>query len=367
MRLVTSGLLVLLAANVEAQPQPAPEQTGRELLAAGDSLGAAEAFHGSLWESGLSRFTVQLAIFCDVSNLERQVRASGNPPELFVLRRSVDGRPCLALYWGLFTSPGEARAAVPGIPGGLRAAGQKPVAVSAVLPPGEPAPSRVAAAPPTRAEAPRPAPAVVAAPQPEAMPAPPVAEPVAAPPPVVEPLPRPEPSAPISGASSVRVPAMEIAAGYSYLDDDIFPETGGSFELGWIFSGCANLNRGLGVVGEVNAQYKTVAPEALGAPFDADLGLLGVHVGLRYAHRRARLVTPYIQGLAGVTRTSVEVAGIRDVEDDFSVQPGAGVVFQLSDSVGLGLGADYRLVFGEEDQRNEFRAHAELVFGIGNR
>ncbi len=161
---------------------------------------------------------------------------------------------------------------------------------------------------------------------------------------------------------------MEIAAGYSYLDDDIFPETGGAFELGWILSGCANLNRGLGVVGEVNAQYKTVgAPEVLGAPFDADLGLLGVHVGLRYAHRSGGLVTPYIQGLAGVTRASVEVAGIREVEDDFSVQPGAGVVFQLSDSVGLGLGADYRLVFGEEDQRNEFRAHAELVFGIGNR
>ena len=92
-----------------------------------------------------------------------------------------------------------------------------------------------------------------------------------------------------------------------------------------------------------------------------------MHVGLRYAHRHGGLVTPYIQGLAGVTRASVEVAGIREVEDDFSVQPGAGVVFQLSDSVGLGLGADYRLVFGEDDQRNEFRAHAALVFGIGNR
>ena len=77
--LVTSGLLVLLAANVEAQLQPAPAATGRELLAAGDSLGAAEAFHGSLRETGLSRFTVQLAIYCDVSNVERQVRASGSP------------------------------------------------------------------------------------------------------------------------------------------------------------------------------------------------------------------------------------------------------------------------------------------------
>ena len=367
--LVTSGLLVLLAAGSgEAQLQPAPAATGRELLAAADPLGAAEAFHGSLRESGLSRFTVQLAIYCDVSNLERQVRASGNPPELFVLRRSIDGRPCLGLYWGLFASPGEARAAVPRIPGVLRAAGQKPVAVSAILPPGEPAPSRVAAAPPpTRPPAPRPAPAVVAAAEPEAMPAPPVAEPVAAPPPVAEPLPPAVRSAPVSEAPSVRVPALEIAAGYAYLDDDAFPVTGGSFEAGWILSGCANLNRGLGVVGEVNAQYKTV--DALGTltPFNRDLGLLGVHAGLRYTHRGGGLVTPYIQGLAGATRSSVEVAGVREVEDDFSIQPGAGVVFRLSDSVGLGLGGDYRLVFGEVDQRNEFRFHADLVFGIGSR
>ena len=33
-------------------------------------------------------------------------------PELFVLRKSVGERPCLALYWGLFASRSAARAAV---------------------------------------------------------------------------------------------------------------------------------------------------------------------------------------------------------------------------------------------------------------
>lgn len=169
-------------------------------------------------------------------------------------------------------------------------------------------------------------------------------------------------AAPVSEAPSV--PVMELAAGYSYLHDDAFPVTGGSFSAGWILSACANLNHGLGVVGEVNAQYKTV--DVLGeAPF-LNLGLLGIHAGLRYA-RHWGLATPYIQGLAGVTRSSIEETGIRRVEDDFSLQPGVGVNFRLSDRVGLGLGSDYRLVFGEVDQRNEFRFHADLVFGIGNR
>ena len=156
--------------------------------------------------------------------------------------------------------------------------------------------------------------------------------------------------------------------GLAYLWDDAFPESDGSYPLGWILSGCANLNRKVGVVGEVSAQYKSEdALDDFGAPFNVDLGLLGVHAGLRYTLRHAGFVTPYVQALAGVTRSSVDLADLRTVEDDFSIQPGAGVVVRFSDSVGLGLGGDYRLVFGEENQRNQFRLHADLVFGIGSR
>jgi len=59
--------------------------------------------------------------------------------------------------------------------------------------------------------------------------------------------------------------------------------------------------------------------------------------------------------------------GLREVEDAFSIQPGAGLQLRLTPSLGLGLGADYRLVFGEEENRNEFRLHAGLVFLVGNR
>ena len=66
-------------------------------------------------------------------------------------------------------------------------------------------------------------------------------------------------------------------------------------------------------------------------------------------------------------RTGVELAGIRGVDDAFSVQPGVGLNLRLSRSVGLGLGADYRLVFGELEDRNELRLHAGIVLAIGDR
>ena len=103
------------------------------------------------------------------------------------------------------------------------------------------------------------------------------------------------------------------------------------------------------------------------APLTVDRDLLGVHAGLRYTHRRGGFAVPYAQALAGWTRTGVDLAGRREVEDAFSVQPGVGLNLRLSRSVGLGLGADYRLVLGEEESRNELRLHAGLVLAIGDR
>ena len=171
-------------------------------------------------------------------------------------------------------------------------------------------------------------------------------------------------------AKSTRVPAIEVTAAYSALGDDVLSEDGGDglLEAGWMLSLCGNLNRSLGVVGEVSGHYTSDDTlDAFGAPLAEDWDLLGVHAGPRYTHRGGGFAVPYVQALAGWTRTGVELAGVRRVEDAFSIQPGVGLHLRLSRSVGLSLGADYRLVFGEEDQRNELRAHAGLVFGVGSR
>ena len=373
--LVTSGLLVLLAAGTsEAQPT----------AASGDGAGAARGRGPPRRGRGLpgvaagrracpaSPFSSR--IYCDVSNLERQVRASGNPPELFVLRREVSERPCLGLYWGLFASRDEARARRLQGPGGAcgpPARRRSPCRRSCL--PGEPAPPRVATAPPApvagprarrrptvvprRAASRRPsrrhwrrprrpfAPAAGASPEPEDGPA------------------------PMPQAPSARVPALEIAAGYAYLHDDSFPGERRRLRDRLDPLGAARTSTGASASSARRAR-STAADDrwtdrARRSRWTSASSAL--HAGLRYAHRGSGLATPYVQGLAGVTRSSVELAGRREVEDDFSIQPGAGVVFRLSDGVGLGLGGDYRLVFGEVDQRNEFRLHADLVFGIGSR
>jgi hypothetical protein len=372
-RRVAAGLLSLaVAAGVEAQTLPSSPTTvaGRELLAAGNALDAAGAFHRALLGVEPGHFSLRVAVYCDLSNLESHIRVSGNPPELFVLRRSVAGRPCLALYWGLFPSRAAARAALASVPAPLRTPGQSPVAVSEILPPGEPPPLQVAAAP-SPAPAPAPPPAVAPVrgePAPEPRPAT-VAEAVApAAPPVVreEPL----PPMPVQESEGVRVPAMEVTAAYSALWDDEFSQDGadGFQEAGFLLSLNANLNRSLGVVGEVSGHYGSgEVTDVLGVPLTLDRDLLGVHAGPRYTHRGAGRAEPYVQALAGWTRTGFELAGQREVEDAFSIQPGVGLNLRLSRSVGLGLGADYRLVVGEEESRNELRLHAGLVFGVGDR
>jgi hypothetical protein len=375
-RPVAAGVLgLVVAVGVEAQPLASPGAlaTGRELMAQGDLLGAADAFHGALHGGPAGRYTVRVGVFCDVANLERQVRASANAPELFVLRRSVGGRPCLALLWGLFPSRAAARAAVATIPVPLRAPGQSPVLVSAILPPGAPPAAAVAAAPPPAPPAERPALVAPVAPEPAPQPevvepqAPAVAEPVPA---AVSPVTPEESPAAIPSAEPARVPALEITAAYSGLWDDAFSEDGGDgfLETGWVLSLCGNVTRSLGVVGEVSGHYGSdEILDTLGAPLAIDRDILGVHAGLRYTHRSEGFAAPYAQALAGWTRTGVEFTGQRVVEDAFSIQPGVGLNFRLSRSVGLGLGADYRLVFGEDESRNELRFHAGLVLGIGGR
>jgi hypothetical protein len=163
---------------------------------------------------------------------------------------------------------------------------------------------------------------------------------------------------------------MEATVAYSGLWDDTFSRDGGDglYELGWVLSLCGNLSRSVGVVGEASGHYSSedVLDES-GAPLAIDRDLLGVHAGLRYTYRGGGRIAAYAQALAGWTRSGLEVSGRRELEDAFSVQPGMGLHVRLSASVGLAVGADYRFVFGDEQDRGEVRFHAGLVIAAGER
>jgi opacity protein-like surface antigen len=404
--LVAFGLLSLLAlSGVEAQQQPvAPDDSsglfkrGRELLAAARYPDAADAFNEYLSSEGRDKFTVRVAVYCDVSNLDAHLRRSGNPPELFLLRRSVRDQPCFGLFWGLFSTRSEAARAA--VPAALRRDGHISVAISPLLVSGvvttarPTAPSR----PAQTAQVPAPAAPLVAAapPRPQVTPVPPTEPPevasVSPTPATVAPSPAEARPVHAEPARVTSVPRAEIGLGSSYLWDDRMGNIeltdgndsvplglSGSFKLGWVLSGTLNVTDHLGIVGEASGHYRSQDLPG------SDLGLgslslgakvLGLHTGLRYTDRGDAVATPYAQALFGVTRFSVDVLGGSETETDFSIQPGVGVMFKVSDRIRIGVGGDYRLVFTgggglplvlPPNKTNELRFHVGVVFGLGRK
>jgi hypothetical protein len=394
-RLVAFGLLGLLAgSHVEAQQQPvAPAVAGellaraRQLLAARRYADAADAFEAHLG-SERDTFTIRVAVYCDISNLDGHLNRLGNPPELFLLRRPVGNQSCFGLFWGLFSSRTEADAALAAIPASLRTAGQSSAPVSALLFPGAMAAARPPAPPP---QIPRPKPAVaVAAASPEPPAAPLGSNSVKAGGVPLAPAGNGPPRGPVSRipgelSRAARVPLAEIGLGYSCLWDERMGQIalmGGSsplplsrtFRLGWLALGSVNLTSHLGVMAEASGHY--LSQNAPGTALTVGVEELGFHAGFRYTHRSDAVATPYAQALFGATRFSIDVLGASEAATHFSIQPGVGVMFRIADQVRIDLGGDYRLVFTErgrlslvppQQTTNAFRFHAGVVFGLGER
>ena len=207
----------------------------------------------------------------------------------------------------------------------------------------------------------------------------------------LQPLPS---GAPPQAVGEAAVPGAEIGLGYSYLWDDRMsqiryredttsafasdPKLSSSFWLGGVLSANFNVTDRVGIVTEVSDHHQSQTVQG----FPVDVDVLGVHAGVRYTDRQDDVATPYAQFLLGMTRFSTE-ANLPDNTTllfrptHFSIQPGVGVMFRLSDKVRFGLGGDYRLVFTEpstdpllsfpKNKTNEFRLHAGLVFGVGTR
>lgn len=230
------------------------------------------------------------------------------------------------------------------------------------------------AAPSSAVQAPQSVPPVSASPAPAPLPQT-VAAPPVSPAPTV-PMPTTPAAAPIEPApapSTVRsaVPRVELSVGYSYLYADwLSDDVGGSVPYGAVFAANFNLTPWLGLVVDLGGHYKSVEVSLPGYG-TGDLGLTvgSLHGGVRLSGRRSSSITPYAQFLAGGTTYQQDIDGesIGDLGTDFSIQPGVGIIFGLSDRVGLEVGADYRRVFAEGEGVNEFRARVGVAFRIGSK
>jgi opacity protein-like surface antigen len=213
-----------------------------------------------------------------------------------------------------------------------------------------------------------------------------------APPAELQPLPS---GAPPQAVGEAAVPGAEIGLGYAYLWDDRMsqiryredptfiitsdPKLSSNFWIGGVLSANFNVTDRVGIVTEVSGHHQSQTVQGS----LVDINVLGVHAGIRYTDREDNVATPYAQFLLGMTRFSAE-ADLLDhttlsfrPDTNFSIQPGIGVMFRVSDRVRIGLGGDYRLVFTEPAtdpllsfpnyKTNEFRLHAGIVFGVGTR
>jgi hypothetical protein len=158
-------------------------------------------------------------------------------------------------------------------------------------------------------------------------------------------------------------PSVEIGLGYAYLRDEEIHE---SLPLGWYADIAGNLNDWVGLVAEVGGSYKTVT-SGLGDPtLDVKLRIHTAMGGLRFSHRGdgANL---YLQVLAGAARGTVEFLDESDSVTDFALQPGVGIELGTGGGIGLRVGGDYRRIFSEGANANQWRATAAVVFRMGQR
>ena len=169
----------------------------------------------------------------------------------------------------------------------------------------------------------------------------------------------------VSGPALAQVtPAVEIGLGYAYMRDDGIDE---NFPLGWYVDIAGNLNDWLGLVGEVGGNYKTVNDSEF-EDLDIKLSVHTAMGGLRLTHR-GDSANFYIQTLAGVAKQKISFVDEDLSTTDFALQPGVGIELGTGGSAGFRIGADYRRIFGDDQDGSvsEWRATAGFVFRMGQR
>jgi hypothetical protein len=163
-------------------------------------------------------------------------------------------------------------------------------------------------------------------------------------------------------------PVSDISVGYSYLHDSVVlvdqaeRDIGGHFPIGWQASASYNVHPAIGLVADVSGHYKKTDLVPDSGDSELKFSVHALHGGVRVTGRGD--LRPYAQLLAGLTRSTVSVSGMGSSVNDFSLQPGVGLMLPLGNAIALGIGGDYRLVFTEVEKTTELRAHVGLVFQI---
>lgn len=166
------------------------------------------------------------------------------------------------------------------------------------------------------------------------------------------------PSLASAQAASPAASKGDVAISYSILRDSDLKET---FGIGWVLAGAKNINKVLGIVGEIGGNYKTMT--VLGT--DVSLSVHSFQGGLRLRNENNAKVVPFAQVLAGLARAGASLLGESESSNALSIQPGAGIDIHLRKNMSFRGQADFRIIRSEGETSNEFRAAAGLAFRFG--
>jgi hypothetical protein len=177
--------------------------------------------------------------------------------------------------------------------------------------------------------------------------------------------------------------AQEITVGYQYqnflldIDDsnDIFVDDSISAPFGLNFDIAGPLSDSIDLVGQFDWSRRGNSFDLFGQDFDFNLDFTSVAGGIRWSSRSSPSVTPFVQALFGMMRSSLncDVPGFDcddfiDDDDLSSVDPllqiGGGIVIPVG-GWGPVVQLDYRRLFADEGV-NIFRFMLGARFGIGN-
>jgi hypothetical protein len=147
---------------------------------------------------------------------------------------------------------------------------------------------------------------------------------------------------------------IEISGGYTFVHDgknDI------SLPAGWLAGAAVAITRWFAAAADVSGSYKT--EDAFGAELRFRTHAI---VGGGRVHARLGRATEFAQLLAGVVRGSGTAFGFTDTTNAFTVQPGVGLDYPLSDRLAARGQLDVRFI---RNQPNGNEAGYEYRFSAG--
>jgi opacity protein-like surface antigen len=189
---------------------------------------------------------------------------------------------------------------------------------------------------------------------------------------------------PLAALAQEEAPKVEISGGYSFVNG------GGDTSHGFNFSFTGNVTRQIGVVGEFNryTESETLNVPNLGAfPIEGfptlpplpDLGPINIKgslstflFGPRLTLIRGKKAEPFVHGLLGVARSSIDFSGPGFTgggnSNAFAFALGGGVDIKAHKNFAIRVAQlDYLGARGGGIRLNSFRYSAGVVIRLGNR